>query len=351
MGLPVIFGLERNPLKARTRKFAVVASLLLGAATAPGQNWVKGQVFLPSGQAIGETVEFRLESSDPRRPSDIFYTDSEGRIYIRNVNRLDTYRVFIRGDGKRYSDTTVNFVPASQPYLTVHLEPLVEEKVVTKKPTVSVDELGYVPNPPALEAYQKGLAEVREARFDKARGYFERAIQLDQGFARAYNDLAVIYMGEKNYPEAEKLLRQAIEKDAHGVHAFFNLGSTLNREERYQEAVEPLRMALKLEPRWTNAEAQLGVALLQSGRGEEALPCLESGIRSQGPEQVYAYMYLGKRYASSGDLAHAIAAWEKYLELDSTSPAATQVRQLLEQYRNKAKAAPGPLATATASCQ
>lgn len=327
----------------------VLLGLVLAAfsSAAWAQVRVRGQIFLPSGQAIGTVTEFQLESDDPRRQPDTMWTDVQGRFLLQGLQEGETYRIVVRSDGQRYATTVQNFIPISQPWVAVHLLPLAETTKTETKATISVDELGGS----AREAYAKATKAIQQKNPNEAKKQLKRVIELDPRYVRAYNDLAVLHMADRQYAEAEKLLRAALEKDADAIHPLYNLGVSLNHLGRHAEAVTPLRAALKAQPKWRNAEAQLGIALLQTGELEAARPCLERGTQAEGIDQVYSYLYAGKLYADKGELGYAIAAWNKYLELDPKSANADQVRGLLQQMRLQAKPASGPLATAKADCQ
>ena len=77
---------------------------------------------------------------------------------------------------------------------------------------------------------------------------------------------------------------------------------------------------------------------------------METGAQAEGPDQVLAYLFLGKLYAGTGELGQAVAAWDKYLELDPNSANAARVRELLTQIRPRAGTVKLPLATASGPC-
>ncbi len=309
--------------------------LLLAGQIAQAQGIrVRGQIFLPNGQPIGAVTRILLNSEDPRRETEIHFSDSQGRFHLQGLAANRWYKITVETDGETYATTEEPFLAAGTTYVPVHLRRLSEPKPNPALPSVSVKELSHQPPREARKAYEQALAAIEQRQFELAKQRLRHAIEVDPSYVNPYNELGVLAMGEKNYGEAESLLRRALEKDPVALHPLLNLGITLNHLARYKEAIEPLRSALKLRPQWLSPQAYLGIALLETDQLAEAEPYLQRATRAEGREQALAYLYLGKLYAQRGEADKAIAAWQSYLEKDPESPNATRVRSLLEQLRH-----------------
>lgn len=312
----------------------VVAALLAAACPALAQVRARGQIFLPTGQAIGRIVQFDVESDDSRRQTETYSTDSQGRFWLQGLTQGAAYRIVVRSDGQTYATTVYRFLVMAEPWIAVHLLPLPAEKP-KPGPPVSVAELGRADSR-GREAYEKAAAALRAGKTGEAKKQLRRALELDPQHVPALNELAVLSLEDKDYKEAEKLLRRGLQQEPAEQRLLYNLGRVLNFQQRYAEAVGPLRGALKAQPQWTNAEAQLGIALLETDQPGAARPCLERGTQAQGADQVFAYLYLGKWHALQGTFAEAVFAWEQYLKLDANSPNAARIQTTLEQIRPQA---------------
>jgi len=304
--------------------------LLLGVVMAQGQASVHGQIFLPTGQPIQEVIRFTLTSDDPRLAIQHHFTDSQGRFVLRGLAPLRSYTITVESDGRRFATTTWVFLAQHRGYVPVNL--LALEKERARRPeAVSAGTLAHPPAKKAFELYQEAMQDIQKGKTKPAEEKLRRAIELDAGFVDAYNELAVLQMGKKDYAGAESLLRRALEKDPEALHPLLNLGISLNFLARHQEAITPLRHVLQQSPHLLVAHVHLGIALLETDQLAEAEPCLVRGTKASGLEQALAYLYLGKLYAQTGDIPKAVATWKTYLQIDPKSPNADRIRALLRQ--------------------
>jgi adenylate cyclase len=144
----------------------------------------------------------------------------------------------------------------------------------------------------AWEAYQRGLwhlGKATAAETDQARSYFERAITLDDAFARAYSNLAFTYIAEgavfaeRPADEALRLAatmaRRAVDCDPDDADALSTLGfatwSTGNR----QEAHKWLSLVNDYGANSAWATGMKGVFLVWSGNGAEGRDAVRTSLR------------------------------------------------------------------------
>jgi TolB-like protein/DNA-binding winged helix-turn-helix (wHTH) protein/Tfp pilus assembly protein PilF len=138
-------------------------------------------------------------------------------------------------------------------------------------------------NPEAYQAYLMAQRFDQEKRqgIEKAKSYYEYAIQKDPGFALAYLGLARAYrdFGEFRwlspqdaYPPAIQAVRKALELDEKNCGAHWTLAHLTWRYEWDWETTErEFRYAPELCPNTAAAHWQLAFYLGWSGRGTEAL--------------------------------------------------------------------------------
>lgn len=305
--------------------------VLLQAALAQGAVSVQGQIFLPTGQPIQEVTRFMLASADARINFQYHFTDSQGRFILRGLDSLKPYTITVESDGRRYRTTTMTFYAQHRGYVPVNLLPL-EKKPEPPPDVISARRLAHPPSKKALKLYQEAMHDIQEGKPKLAEEKLQRAIELDPDFVDAYNELAVLQMGKKDYAAAEVLLRRALEKEPEALHPSLNLGISLNYLARHKEAVEPLRRVLQQSPDFLVAHVHLGIALLETDQLAEAETHLVRGTAADSSlERGLAYLYLGKLYAQTGNVPKAVAAWKIYLQMDPNSPNAERIRTLLAQ--------------------
>jgi tetratricopeptide (TPR) repeat protein len=291
---------------------------------------VQGQIFLPTGQPIQEVTRFTLTSDDPRVDTQYHFTDGQGRFILPGLRALKHYTLVVESDGRRFATTTLTFYAQPRGYVVVSLLPFEKERGAQPE-VVSVGKLARPPSKKALKLYQEALDQIRKGNTKPAEDKLRQAIETDPEFVNAYNELAVLQMGKKDYAAAETILRQALQKEPEALHLLLNLGVSLNYLTRHREAIEPLRRVLEQSPDLLVAHVNLGIALLETDQITEVEAHLVRGTKADGREQALAYLYLGKLYAQTGDIPKAVEAWKTYLRIDPKSPNAEQIRTLLAQ--------------------
>ena len=100
----------------------------------------------------------------------------------------------------------------------------------------------------AIVANKIGVAYHHMFDLNDARKYYQRAINLDPGYAQAVNNLGAIYHAEKNYKQAERMYRRAIKLDPHSPLFYSNLGTAYFFEGKTKKGGEAYRQAFALDP-------------------------------------------------------------------------------------------------------
>ena len=149
-----------------------------------------------------------------------------------------------------------------------------EESRIGRKDTV---------NPEAFTLYLKGRYywnERTEEGMKKAAGYFQRAIDLDPLYARAYSGLSDAYsiLAFQNYmpaqeaiPKAKALAEKAVEIDEGLAEAHTSLGFVTGEMFDWAGAESHYRRALELNPSYATAHFWYGIQLMWMGNDEAAI--------------------------------------------------------------------------------
>jgi adenylate cyclase len=190
-------------------------------------------------------------------------------------------------------------------------------------------------NPEAYDYWLRGLRQV--SFFTKqgnaeSRRLFERALELDPGFAAALATLATSYSlaaenGWSSAPtdsmaEARVLAEKAVALDEDLPLARWVLGRVLSRRQHFDgdRAIAELQKAIALDPNYADAYALLANVLVFVGRAEEALAQIERAMRLN-PHFPFWYFYV--RGISQFHLTRYDAAAEdlrKAIERNPTAP-------------------------------
>jgi adenylate cyclase len=181
--------------------------------------------------------------------------------------------------------------------------------------------------PNKLEAYDlvlRGRASMaRQTRSTnvEARGLFQRAIDIDPGYAAAYVGLAATYqrsviLGWTDQPvetlkRAENLATTAIALDGSNTGAHALLGSVYLQFRQYDQAIDELKVALDLNPSDAETYGWLGYALLFTGALEDAIKASETAIRFDPNLRVGRVWDLGMEYFLAGRNTDAARVMEQ----------------------------------------
>ncbi len=168
----------------------------------------------------------------------------------------------------------------------------------------------------------------------EAIGLYERAIEIDPGYARAYARLANMYELRSQFGWGEdadadtnmalKLARKAIALDETNPFSHWTLGRIYSRVrpggiKNLFDAVESLERALELDPNYADAHAFISHLYVGIGKPDKALAAIASAIRLN-PQ--YPFWYIRNRGLIQffrGDHASAIADLEQALEKNPTT--------------------------------
>ncbi len=168
-------------------------------------------------------------------------------------------------------------------------EEILSRIVVSLQQNVDFDLLSQIRKRPLtdLNAYEKwlyGMEELKKGTVEadeKARTFFQGAIDLDSSFAKAYTGMSLTYFNEwscllwdkweEYQSSAISWALQAVELDAYDSQNYFILGKCYLFYKQYAKAEHFLRKALEISP--LNPELIVGIAfcLTYLGYTEEAL--------------------------------------------------------------------------------
>jgi tetratricopeptide (TPR) repeat protein len=218
-------------------------------------------------------------------------------------------------------------------------------------------------NPGAYEAFLKGeyfLDKWTTEGFEKAKSYFEQAIQLDPSFADGYAGLAEYYglaafanivppqeawlksedllvktlamdnSSSRAHSQlgmlklyfrcdraaAEKELNQALELNPSDMRALDYHSYYLLETGHTNEAIAEKRRVLEHDPVRVITNAELGLYLLNARRTDEAIAQLKKALELD-PNYAATHARLGSAYADKHEYPQAVTEFQKALSLDN----------------------------------
>jgi TolB-like protein/class 3 adenylate cyclase/Tfp pilus assembly protein PilF len=192
----------------------------------------------------------------------------------------------------------------------------------------------------------------------QAQGFFQKAIEQDPNFARAYVGLAYAYNLEidmqfgdswdQSMDDLLKTAQKAVALDPYDAEAHFLHGLYFQYLDDYERAVSGLDRALELNPNNADVLAHSIFLLKKAGQPERALDLVEQAVRLNPHHPDWYYGALREAYFYNRRFEDAIAATKKrlipspledpqvramsYAQLGFEEEAAQEARALLEAY-------------------
>jgi tetratricopeptide (TPR) repeat protein len=161
----------------------------------------------------------------------------------------------------------------------------------------------------------------------KAVASFERAVELDPNYGRAYAGLAAVYfdatlMGALlkglgvTWPEARLRSLQYLQKAGKDPITHYVKSRMYLIKRQHQEAISELERGLALDPNDPACHQNMGFVLTMAGRPKEAIEYLNRGMRLDPHNPSRYLVFLGQAHFSMGELEEAAALFEKAMRLN-----------------------------------
>lgn len=181
-------------------------------------------------------------------------------------------------------------------------------------------------HPEAYDTLLRGLERYRRYTREtnlEARQLFQKVIELEPGYARAYADLALTYYIDLTFgwtpPEAaivaaNKYALRALELDNSLPQVHFALSDINRIQGRHDAAIAAARRSIVLDPNYADGYAVLGLSLMYAGRLEEAVEAMQRGMELNPRHPFFYLQNLGHAYFLMGRYEEAITAFQQVLE-------------------------------------
>ncbi len=192
-----------------------------------------------------------------------------------------------------------------------------EKRTLEKKPTENIEAYTYFLQ--GRELFREG----NESSLKQAIGFFEKAIELDPKFAKAYVGMADCHttLADGGYELADialsavkSLLKRAIELDPNLPEAHAALANMFFTEDNVLGSETEARMALELDPSLPATHAILSELAGIKGDAEEMVRQIETAYRLDPIRPRFIWV-LGVTYLWIGREGEALELWKKTEQL------------------------------------
>ena len=192
----------------------------------------------------------------------------------------------------------------------------------------------------ALAYVNRGVAYYKDqAKYNLAKADFNKAIDIDPDFTRAYINRGAVHSKQKEYRLAlgdyNKALQLLSDDDSSKAKVYRNRGLTYSKQKKYNLAMYDYNKALSINPSFAEAYNARGMLFGMRGDNNLALADLNKAIVINS-EFLEAYNNRGIVYMQMGSYDLAISDFDKALRVDPNCVAAhdnkNHVSEILSAY-------------------
>ncbi|MGH9812303.1 MAG: protein kinase domain-containing protein [Candidatus Acidiferrales bacterium] len=191
-----------------------------------------------------------------------------------------------------------------------------EKRAIEKAPTGDVQAYDY---------YLKGRGffhQFRKKGFEFARQMFERAIEIDPKYARAYAGIAdccsFLYRywdsSDTNLGQADAASRKALELDPELAEAHASRGLAISLKKEHEEARKEFQIAMQLDPKLFEAYYFYARTYYAQAKLAEAVHWFQEASRVR-PEDYQSPTLMASCYGGLGRAEEALATYKRTLEI------------------------------------
>jgi tetratricopeptide (TPR) repeat protein len=318
--------------------------ILLIVALQAQNNTIRGKVRAPDGSTLNNAiVELR---------------QGGGGIISQTVTRNDgdfafsglissEYEIFVNLAGYEPATQRVRFNHSPRDnfqevlYVEVTLRPKVEPALAPPGVRFVQDVPG-----PAREAFQKGLARLREGRSEEGIALLKKAITLFTDYFDAHFELAAEFYRMGRYQEAIESLERARQINDRQGGVYYLFGLIMVKQRKFAVAEYAFRQAIKLSPGNAPSHFYRGLALIelaaraadQKQRDEDLAEAAASVDRawdlSRGKLST-VYLLRARICEQRGQREAAARQLENYLKAEPDAKEADAIRQAISKLRGQ----------------
>jgi Tfp pilus assembly protein PilF len=317
---------------------AILFLLALSSPVSAQQGTIRGKVRAPSGATLtGVIIELwrsngRIGQAVTTGDGDFYFADLIPDIYEVVVHHVGYQPVSERAEFRFPANSGQREVVT----IVINLKPVATETATTAPATSFVQE---VP-PAAREAFEKGVARIKEGKSSEGVNFLQEAIKLFPDYFHAHFALGT-ELSKQNQPQAAlqslERARQINDRDARVYHLF---GILMARQRKFIVAEYAFREAIERDPTSAPSRFSHAIALIEMASKEdnqlrrslhlaEAERDLMKALDLSDKKLVNAYLQLARIYELRGERKLAAQTLATYLKLQPDDKNAPAIREAI----------------------
>ncbi|OIO41231.1 hypothetical protein AUJ10_01155 [Candidatus Pacearchaeota archaeon CG1_02_31_27] len=178
----------------------------------------------------------------------------------------------------------------------------------------------------SLEFFNEGIQEeIPELKIEA----YNRAIEINPYFTRAYFNRGIIYYNLNNYEKAIDDLTKVLKFESENIRAYYFRGLAYNYLGKYKNAIDDLNKAIELNPVFLEAYDKRGLIYYYRIKDLQKAINDFTMIINLDPELALAYYNRGIIYLDLNCLDKAFEDVTKYIEIKETDSKGFFIRSLM----------------------
>jgi tetratricopeptide (TPR) repeat protein len=162
----------------------------------------------------------------------------------------------------------------------------------------------------------KGIAYDINGQWDEAIVEYNKAIEINPGYAQSYFTRGGHYVQKGQYDKAISDFNKVIEINPKYATAYTNRGAVYVGKGQYDKAISDFNKAIEINPRDADAYLNRGVAYVGKGQCDKAISDFNKAIEIN-PRDADAYYSRGQAYLiAKGEFDRAISDYNKAIEIN-----------------------------------
>ena len=250
---------------------------------------------------------------------------TNGSIYMKNLNALETLGCFFNNLGNSYIEVGNKKQAQEALERAVEINPALPESrtnlgniyLEAGRVDEAIRQYRYaLQNGPddAKVHNNMGNAYFRKGWSNDALTEYERAIVLDANLVEAYKNSAITYSQQKEYGKAMQRLRTAIRFEPKNAGLYLQLGQVYRESGDYEAAILELKNALNYKANYAEAYFTLALCYKELKKTDEEIDSYKKAL-SIKPDMAEAMINLGNIYFEKKEYAAAIDLYQKAVQL------------------------------------
>jgi len=178
----------------------------------------------------------------------------------------------------------------------------------------------------------KGNDFFNQGQYEEAIGVYSQMLEENPDVYILNKNIGNCYFEMEQYDQAREYYQKVLEQDPDNADAKIAIGNSFANQGENETALEWYNKVDFESIKDATVLYNIGTNLYNSGNYTDALRYYQRSVEIQ-PENLDSLYQLGLCNLTLGNKEQAVASFEKYLEADSESDRATQVRNFLDYLR------------------